>query len=111
MPPDLIFTTTASYWHPSTLAMLILADLKAARDAWLEQAPTDQDRKEREKSDFLQYRDSEGRAADFHALRHTYITNLTRGNVSPRTAQALARHSTITLTMEAQDQKSRPTTD
>jgi integrase len=36
--------------------------------------------------------------ADFHALRHTYITYLDRGGVSLRTAQELARHSTPTLT-------------
>src|SRR5262249_32847197 len=37
---------------------------------------------------------------DFHALRHTFITNLANGGVHPKTAQALARHSTITLTMD-----------
>ena len=38
--------------------------------------------------------------ADFHALRHTFIANLTKGGVSPRVAQSLARYSTITLTMD-----------
>jgi len=38
--------------------------------------------------------------ADFHALRHTFISNLTSGGVSPKVAQALARHSTIALTMD-----------
>jgi integrase len=37
---------------------------------------------------------------DFHALRATFITNLVRGGVQPRQAQALARHSTIELTMQ-----------
>jgi integrase len=46
------------------------------------------------------YRDAGGRVADFHSLRHTFITNLARGGVHPKTAQALARHSTITLTMD-----------
>ena len=41
-----------------------------------------------------------GGVADFHALRHTFITNLARSGVHPKTAQALARHSTITLTMD-----------
>jgi site-specific recombinase XerD len=36
---------------------------------------------------------------DFHALRHTFISNLARAGVHPRNAQALARHSTIDLTM------------
>jgi len=44
--------------------------------------------------------DSAGRVVDFHALRHTFITNLANSGVHPKTAQALARHSTITLTMD-----------
>jgi len=48
----------------------------------------------------VEYLDDSGRYADFHALRHTFITNLTKGGVSPRVAQSLARHSTITLTMD-----------
>jgi len=58
------------------------------------------DRAEREVSDFLRYRDSAGRVADFHALRHTFISNLVNGGVHPKTAQMLARHCTITLTMD-----------
>jgi integrase len=38
---------------------------------------------------------------DFHALRHSYITHLARLGVHPKHAQQLARHSTITLTMQA----------
>jgi integrase/recombinase XerD len=48
----------------------------------------------------IPYRDASGRVFDFHAFRHTFITNLARGGVHPKTAQALARHSTITLTMD-----------
>ncbi len=59
----------------------------------------DEERKRREKSDFLQYKNAKCLYADFHALRHTFITNLCRANVSPKTAQALARHSDIRLTM------------
>lgn len=40
-----------------------------------------------------------GRYADFHALRHTFITNLARAEVHPAKAQRLARHSSINLTM------------
>ncbi|MCC7507958.1 MAG: tyrosine-type recombinase/integrase [Planctomycetes bacterium] len=42
----------------------------------------------------------EGQFADFHALRHTFITNLARAGVMPNVAKELARHSTITLTMD-----------
>ena len=47
----------------------------------------------------LPYRDADGRVADFHALRHSYITLLERSGVSPKLAQELARHSDIRLTM------------
>ena len=38
--------------------------------------------------------------ADFHSLRHTFISNLVAVGVHPKLAQQLARHSTITLTMD-----------
>jgi len=44
--------------------------------------------------------DGDGRIVDFHALRHTFITRMARSGVTPKVAQALARHSTITLTMD-----------
>ena len=47
----------------------------------------------------IPYVDESGRYADFHALRHTFITNLVKSGVSPKAAQSLARHSTIDLTM------------
>ena len=37
---------------------------------------------------------------DFHSLRVTYITNLVRSGVHPKTCQTLARHSTMDLTMK-----------
>jgi len=43
--------------------------------------------------------DERGRTVDVHALRHTFGTHLSKGRVSPRTAQAAMRHSTIDLTM------------
>ena len=46
------------------------------------------------------YCDNAGRVADFHAMRHTFISNLARSGVHPKVAQSLARHSTITLTMD-----------
>lgn len=47
----------------------------------------------------VEYIDAHGLYADFHALRHTFITNMMKSGVNPKTAQALARHSTIDLTM------------
>jgi len=47
----------------------------------------------------IPYRNSQGRVFDFHAFRHTFITNLSRAGVFPKVAQELARHSSITLTL------------
>ncbi len=44
--------------------------------------------------------DDAGRVFDFHGLRHTFISNLAAGGIHPKEAQQLARHSTITLTMD-----------
>ena len=38
--------------------------------------------------------------ADFHALRHSFISNLVAGGVHRKLAQQLARHLIITLTMD-----------
>ena len=43
--------------------------------------------------------DSDGRVIDFHGQRTTFITSLARAGVVPATAQTLARHSDINLTM------------
>lgn len=45
-------------------------------------------------------RDDLGRIADFHALRHTFSSNLAAADVHPKVAQSLARHSTIGLAMD-----------
>lgn len=44
-------------------------------------------------------RDERGRTVDVHALRYTFGTLLSKGGVSPRTAQAAICHSKIDLTM------------
>ena len=44
-------------------------------------------------------RDERGRTIDVHALRHSFGTLLSKGGVTPRTAQAAMRHSDIALTM------------
>jgi integrase len=44
-------------------------------------------------------RDDRGRTVDVHALRHTFGTFMSKGGITPRTAQAAMRHSKIDLTM------------
>jgi len=41
----------------------------------------------------------DGRVADFHALRHSFITGLAVAGVPPQIAQRLARHSDVRLTL------------
>ena len=48
----------------------------------------------------IAYSDVAGGVVDFHALRHTFISNLAAGGVHPKRAQELARHNTIMLTMD-----------
>ena len=74
-------------------------DLAAARTAWIAEAKSNPERQQREQYDFLRYRDHSGRYADFHSLRHLFITRLEQAGISPRMAQTLARHSDIRLTM------------
>ena len=47
----------------------------------------------------IDYKTDEG-YADFHALRHTFVTTVIRAGATPKEAQGLARHSDIRLTME-----------
>ena len=84
--------------HPR-YAQMLKADLAAARQAWLQDAPPAY-RKQLRDSDFLVYRNAAGKVADFHALRHTTGTLLAQAGVHPRVAQALMRHSTMELTMK-----------
>jgi len=48
----------------------------------------------------IPFKDSQGQVADFHALRHSFVTALARSGIHPSVAQSLARHSSITLTMD-----------
>jgi integrase len=48
----------------------------------------------------IPYKDESGRFFDFHAMRGQFISFLAAGGVHPKVAQVLARHSTITLTMD-----------
>ncbi|GHT10341.1 hypothetical protein FACS1894170_02290 [Planctomycetales bacterium] len=73
-------------------------DLNAARTFWIAEAESPADEEKRLASDFLSYKNHNGLFADFHSLRHTFITNLGKAKVPLKTAQILARHSTIELT-------------
>jgi integrase len=48
----------------------------------------------------IPYQDEDGRVFDFHAMRGQFISQLAASGVHPKVAQVLARHSSITLTMD-----------
>jgi len=87
-PTGVATDSVERFWHPEPQLFnmspthggeMLREDLKAAR---------------------VRYEGKEGRVADFHALRHTFVTNLARSNVRPKTAQTLERRSRITLTTD-----------
>lgn len=47
----------------------------------------------------IAFEDEQGRRADFHALRHTYGSQLAKAGVAPRVAMSLMRHTDMRLTM------------
>ncbi len=70
------------------MADMLRADLAAARAAWIEEAPEGSElRRQREQSDFLANVNSAAQVADFHCLRHTFVTNLANGGVHPKVAK------------------------
>ena len=79
---------------------MLRTDLIKARNKWIAAAINQEERLQREESDFLRHEDSRGKVLDFHAIRHTYISGIVAGNASVKVAQELARHSTARLTVD-----------
>ena len=100
-PDDLLFPISGSVpgGKQRRTAEMMQRDLERARKTWIKEAENEEEQRRREESDFLKYRDAAGHFADFHSHRHTFITALERAGVRPKTAQTLARHSDIRLTM------------
>ncbi len=84
---------------PERTARMLRDDLEETRRRWLDEATTDTERQQRERSDFLKHTDVDGRVLDFHGTRHTYISGIVASGASVKTCQELARHSTPTLTI------------
>ena len=97
---DKVFDLASSNGYIRSTSKMMAADLAAARAAWIEEEKDDDAKAKRKASDFLSYESNDSAFADFHANRHTFITNLGRSNVSPKLAQTLARHSDIRLTFD-----------
>ena len=77
----------------SAFSQNLKKDMAQARKLWLAQGGA-------KESDFLQYKDSAGQYADFHSMRVSAITWAVEDGANPKLVQALARHSSITLTMD-----------
>jgi integrase len=82
------------------LAIVLRADMDAARNAWILEAKTIDEKNKREASDFLCSTDSEKHKVDFHALRYTCGAWLALGNIHAKQIQKMMRHSTIRLTLD-----------
>lgn len=48
----------------------------------------------------IPYQDDRGHVFDFHALRRQFVSMMVKSGVEPKSAQLLARHSVITLTLD-----------
>ena len=81
-------------------AKFVTGDLANARAAWIAAGKGRAAKESREAADDFKPRDRDGRHLDFHGLRHSFISSLVRAGVMPAVAMKLARHSTITLTID-----------
>ncbi len=101
IPPMRLFFEEFQVLTPRVFLPEAVTDYQtAARAAWIAEAVSAEGRAERENTDFLSYEDANGGKADFHALRHRFVTELVKAGVQPKDAKELDRHSTITLTMD-----------
>ena len=81
------------------IVRMLRQDMAEARIAYYRAMEPGVERRVLRHGDFLRTIDADGRHADFHALRATYITMLARANVPVKTLQTLARRSDPKLTM------------
>ena len=85
--PEPLFPGT---W-PDRAAKMLRGDQETAREKWLSEAGTGTERQKRERSDILKYDTTDGHGrADFHALRHKFVSDLTTSGVHPKLAKELA---------------------
>ena len=75
---NIVARNLASNFWPGGLTLVLKADLKRTG---------------------VVHQDASGRFADFHALRHTFISALARTGAHPKVAQTLARHKTLDMTL------------
>ncbi len=81
------------------VAEMFKRDLRTAKAQWIRAVQNRGERRKRRESATLCYKDESGHVIDFHALRHTYVSWLVSSGTPVSVCQALARHSTPTLTL------------
>jgi integrase/recombinase XerC len=81
-------------------ALLLRADMDAARQTWLDEALSPSERATREASEFLRHVDAAGRVVDFHSLRVHYVSRVVEAGANVKEAMELARHSDPKLTLK-----------
>jgi len=81
-------------------ATMMKHDLSVARKVWLQEVESDPaELARRKESDFLAFISFRKERADFHSLRHTYLTRVGRTGAAPKAIQKLGRHSTVQLSV------------
>jgi len=74
--------------------------MRKSRCLYISLATSPEEKLKRESEDFLKWKDSNGKFADFHSQRATYITTLVNSaGANLKQAQILARHKDPTTTM------------
>jgi len=81
-------------WDSQYFGTLLKKDMVRARDRYVSSALTGEEKNIREQDDFLKWEDRDSLFADLHALRTTFITNVSKV-ASPKQCQELARHASM----------------
>lgn len=93
-----LFALKTKKGHFRKTSKMMRKDLELAREQWIKEGKSEAECARRAASGFLKYEDEDGLFADFHANRHSFVSNLARAGVPLTTAQKLARHSDPRLT-------------
>jgi len=96
---ELVFALKSAGGNLRSTSKMMRLDLQRARNMWIEAASDEDEREKRTNSDVLTYCNEDGLFADFHANRHTFVSNLGKAGIAPKPAQTLARHRDPILNM------------
>ena len=75
-------------------------DLAKAREAFIQESHTPEEKEARSSGDFLLYKNDMGETMDFHSLRSGYVSALVECGANIKAVQMLARHQDAKTTMK-----------